>query len=203
MATTHDIFPLFDIQNVQFADQYQLGAWWARYGEEQGTGPQSDTYFILNVTDLIEIGGFTNPPCRRSFHLGFFLGMVHGRILDPQTNRQWPFATTLVTLSDPPFTRGYRAGRVWFFYEADEDERRLTESYVMQRLSELASERHEYNDEQSTIRSALGCLLGELSGQVFPLTLEEHEQIQEEDRQFLAEYDAQHTKDALPVVVLP
>lgn len=45
-------------------------------------------------------------------------------------------------------------------------------------------------DEQGTINFALGCMLGELSGQVFPLTQDEHERIQEEDRQFLAEYEA-------------
>jgi hypothetical protein len=86
----------------------------------------------------------------------------------------------------PHFTRGYCAGRVWYFYEANPDEHRLTETYPMQRLHELVTEHHEYLDEQGTINFALGCLLGELSGQLFPLTQEEHERIQEEDRPFLA-----------------
>jgi len=37
-------------------------------------------------------------------------------------------------------------------------------------------------------------ILGELSGQLFPLTQEEHERIQEEDRQFLAEYQARRSE---------
>lgn len=60
----------------------------------------------------------------------------------------------------------------------------------MQRLHELVTERHEYRDEESTINIALDCLLGELSGQLFPLTQEAQERILEEDRQLLTEYEA-------------
>jgi len=116
--------------------------------------------------------------------------MVHGGILNPQTGKPWSRVATLVRLSNPHLIRGYRAGRVWFFYEADEDESRLTDTLIMERFSELASERHRYNDEESTVTFSLGCVLGELSGQVCHLTRDEHEQIQEEDRQFLAEYEA-------------
>jgi hypothetical protein len=79
----------------------------------------------------------------------------------------------------------------------------------MQRLHELATERHEYMDAQGTISFTLGCMLGELSGQLFPLTQDEHERIQEEDRQFLAEYEGrkagaveEHNTEPLPTTVL-
>jgi hypothetical protein len=195
MATTkHDVPPLLDIQNAEFANQYQEGAYWARYGDEQGNGPQPDTYFIVNVTMLIESGHFNDLQSAWFPNLGFFLGMVPGGLLIPQTGELRPDVTTLVTLSDPCMIRGYRAGRVWFFYEASPDERRLTDTYLMQRFHELATESHEYMDAQGTINFALGCILGELSGQVFPITQEEHECIQEEDRQFMAEYEAQWAK---------
>ena len=45
--------------------------------------------------------------------------MAHGGVLNPQTGELQPHLTTLVTLSDPNFARGYRAVRVWFFYGAD------------------------------------------------------------------------------------
>lgn len=189
--TKHDVLPLLDIHKNQFADQYQQGAWWARYGDEQGKGPQPDSYFITNVTWLIDKGRFHDLQSPWFPLVGFFLGMVHGGILDPVTGLLRPDVTTLVRLNDPDLTRGYRAGRVWFFYEADPNERRLTDSYLMQRLHELARDRSSFKEEQGTINFSLGSLLGELSGQVFPLTQQEHEHIQEEDRQFLAECQAQ------------
>ena len=193
-ATKRDVTPIVDIQSAEFAHQYQLGAYWARYGDEQGNGPQSDAYFIVNVTALMESGHANDLQIAWFPNLGFFLGMVHGGILSPETGELRPGVTTLVTLSDLCFTRGYRAGRVWFFYESDPHERRLTDIYLIRRLHELATENHQYMDEQGTISFALGCMLGELSGQLFPLTQEEHERIQEEDRQFLAEYEARRSE---------
>ena len=32
--------PLLDIHNAEFAHWYELGVWWAMYGEEQGKGPE-------------------------------------------------------------------------------------------------------------------------------------------------------------------
>src|SRR5712664_1553786 len=133
--TQHDIPSLLDIQNALFAKQYQLGAYWARYGDEQGNGPQSDTYFITNVTTLIESGQSLDLQSCWFTHLGFFLGMVHGGLFSPQTSKLWPHVTTLVKLSDHFVTCGYRAGRVWFFYEADKGERRLTDVSLIERLA--------------------------------------------------------------------
>lgn len=190
----HDVTPILDIQSTEFAEQYQLGAYWARYGDEQGHGPQPDTSFIANVTTLIESGYFNDPQSTWFPLLGLFLGMVHGGVFSPQTGELRSDVTTLVRLSDHYVTRGYRAGRSWYFYESDADDRRLTDTYLMQRLHELATENHTYMDVEGTITFALGCILGELSGQIFPLTQEEHERIQEEDRQFLAEYEARRTE---------
>src|SRR5438445_9824495 len=111
--TKHNVTPILDIQSAEFAYQYQLGAWWARYGDEQGNGPQPDTYFIANVTTLLESGHLNDLQSTRFPSLGFFLGMIHGGLLSPQTGLLRPHLTTLVKLSDHYVTRGYRAARVW------------------------------------------------------------------------------------------
>ena len=122
----------------------------------KATAPPSDTYFITNVTALIKSDHFNDLQGMRFPHLGFFLGMVHGSLFNPQTGLLWPHLTTLIRLSDPYVIRGYRAGRVWFFYEANPDERRLTDTHLMQRLHELATESHAYADIEGTINFALG-----------------------------------------------
>ena len=39
VTTRHGVTSILDIQSVEFARQYQLGAYWARYGDEQGDAP--------------------------------------------------------------------------------------------------------------------------------------------------------------------
>src|SRR6266446_1567898 len=193
VRTKLHIPPLLDIQSAEFARQYQLGAHWARYGDGQGHGPRADTSVIENLTRDIRERPVHTSTALWPRSLGFSLGLVHGSVLDPQTGTLRPTVTTLVTLSDPQFIRGYHAGRVWFFYEAEPHERRLTDTALMQRLYELATEYHQYWDAQGTINFALGCLLGELSGHLLPLTADEQKRIQEEDRHF-AEDEAQRAK---------
>ena len=71
------------------------------------------------MTKHLQSGHLTSLQNDRFPHLGFYLGMAHGGVLNPQTGELQPHLTTLVTLSDPNFARGYRAVRVWFFYGAD------------------------------------------------------------------------------------
>lgn len=163
------VSPLLDIQSAEFAKQYELGVWWAMHGDEQGNGPQPDRYLITNLTRHIASGHFHDLTSSWFPQLGFYLGMVHGGILSPQTGKQRPKVSTLVFLCDPNFTRGYRAGREWYFFDAQPDERRLSETYVIKRLYELATEHQQYREEQSTLNFSYGCLLGELSGQPFPM----------------------------------
>lgn len=104
MATTkRDVPPILDNQSAEFAHQYQLSAYWAQYGDEQGNGPQSDAYFIVNVTALIESGHVNDLQIAWFPNLGFFLGMVHGGILSPETGELRPGVTTLVTLERSVF----------------------------------------------------------------------------------------------------
>jgi hypothetical protein len=65
------VCPLLDITDPEFAKQYELGVWWAIYGDEQGKGKYDDRYVVGNIELLLN----------RAFdlsHVGFCLGMIHG-----------------------------------------------------------------------------------------------------------------------------
>ncbi len=69
--------------------------------------------------------------------------------------------------------RGYRAGREFFFVEAEPHERRMTEGYLLERLRESVTEMAHWKDVDSTWFFSVGCLLGELSGHLFPMNGQE------------------------------
>ncbi len=95
---------LFDIEDAEFAHQYGLGVWWAMYGDDQGNGPYDDHYLIDNISRNIQAGRYDRFPSPWFAHTGFYFGMLHGGYLAGQ-------AETLVVLTDPDFTRGYRQRR--------------------------------------------------------------------------------------------
>src|SRR5260370_5139654 len=79
------VAPLLSIENKEFAHWYELGAWWALYGDEQGRGPYYDRYLIENISDGIQSGWYNNPRSGWLPMVGFFIGMVHGGMYDPAT----------------------------------------------------------------------------------------------------------------------
>ena len=170
-----NITPILDFQSVKLANQYWLGV---QYGMQQSDGPQPDRYLIENLTH-----------CIMAFQLHpvvYHLGAVHGSILDPRTCEPRSQVSTLVTLTDSEVSRGYYAGRVWFFVSTETDqERRLSDMLVMQRVHELATEEYRHADKQECINFGLGCLLGELSGYLFPWTVREQECLDQESLQIL------------------
>ena len=162
--------PLIDIQSTEFAKQYELGRWWSMYGDEQGQGPVPASYLVTNLKRYAEQDYFgTNDPYHLS-HLGFFFGMYHGGILSPQTGKRRPDVTTLAHLDHRDAKRGYRAGRAFYFVDAEPHEQRYTEHSLIERLRESVTEMASWHDGESTWFFAVGCLLGELSGQCFPMT---------------------------------
>ena len=78
--------------------------------------------------------------------------------------------TTLAHLDHRDAKRGYRAGRAFYFVDAEPHERRMTESYLIERLHESVSEMASWRNGDGTWFFFVGCLLGELSGQLFPMT---------------------------------
>jgi len=169
-ARSSTIVPLIDIQSAEFAEQYELGKWWSMYGDEQGKGPVPASYLVTNLQCYAERDYFgTNDPYHLS-HLGFFLGMYHGGILSPQTGQRRSDVTTLAHLDHRDAKRSYRAGREFYFVDAEPHEQRYTEYRLIDRLRESVTEMASWRDGESTWFFAVGCLLGELSGQCFPMT---------------------------------
>ena len=162
--------PLIDIQSAEFAEQYELGRWWSMYGDEQGKGPVPASYLVTNLQRYAEGDHFgTNDPSHLH-HLGFFLGMHHGGILSPQTGQLRHDVTKLAHLDHRDARRGYRAGRAFYFVEAEPEEQRYTEGRLIDRLRESVTEMAAWRDGESTWFFSVGCVLGELSGQCFPMT---------------------------------
>jgi hypothetical protein len=169
-ASISTIVPLIDIQSREFAKQYELGKWWSMYGDEQGKGPVPASYLVTNLQRYAEADYFgTNDPYHLS-HLGFFFGMYHGGILSPQTGQLRPDVTTLAHLDHRGARRGYRAGREFYFVDAEPHEQRYTECRLIDRLRENVTEMASWRNADNTWFFAVGCVLGELSGQCFPMT---------------------------------
>jgi hypothetical protein len=166
------VCPLLDIEHPEFARLYGLGMFWALYGEEQGCGPYEDTYLIENMERGINDGWYDNLSSPWFASLGFYLGMLHGGMLDPAT-RQLRHSETLVVLTDPDFAQGYHVGRDYYFTEALLEGRHLTDTLFMEAINGLALDHHTYRDPVEVIRYALGCRIGELSGAILPLSVDE------------------------------
>lgn len=76
-------------------------------------------------------------------------------------------------LDHPETKRGYRASREFFFVDAEPHERRITEGDLVERLHESITEMTSWKDGDGTWFFSMACLLGELSGHLFPMN--EHE----------------------------
>ena len=95
--------------------------------------------------------------------------MYHGGVLEPSTGRLRPDMKTLVHLDHRDTKRGYRAGREFYFVDAEPHERRMTEGYLIERLCESVTEMAYWKDLDSTWFFSVSYLLGELSGHLFPM----------------------------------
>lgn len=118
---------LLEIENVDFKHWYELGVWWALYGDGQGNGPYDDCYLIGNFTSHIKSGWYNDFADGWFPMIGFELGMCHGGMIDPKT-RQIRLYETIVQLTDPDFAKGYHVGRDYYFYEAPEEEKHPTDT---------------------------------------------------------------------------
>lgn len=111
---------------------------------------------------------------------------MHGTILT-DTGSVRHDVTTLAALDTKDAGRGYRAGRHYVFFEAAPQERRLADDYLIERLHEIAAECTAWHDADSVWRYAVATILGELSGQVFPVTQEEQAYWEAQERAARAE----------------
>jgi hypothetical protein len=169
--------PLIDIQSTTFAERYVSGVcWrlfgWREHGEIEAQGPLPEHYLIDNLkmcARLKRLDGSHDEPLRAD--IGYFLGMLHGGALTPDGSLR-PEAKTLVTIHTNDFREGYACGRRDYFTRYEEIAH--TEDELLDLLKARAQDNLYLGREQDTLRWAIGCSVGELSGRLFPLTQQEH-----------------------------
>lgn len=159
VARRFSVEPLLEITDPEFAHQYSLGLWWALYGDYQGNGPYDDRYLIENISRNIQAGRYNNPSSPWFTSLGFYLGMLHGGMLDPAT-RQLRERNTLVVLTDPDFAQGYN--------QRHQDGQLLTDSIFAQFIHQWALSR--ITDQ--ALAYELGLLTGALAQMLIPAMLQ-------------------------------
>ena len=145
--------PLLELTDSEFAHWYSLGVFWALYGDEQGLGPQVDTYLIENVTHAVRTGWYDRLDSGHLQPSGFYLGMVHGGMLTPGTHQVRP-VDTIVRLTNSAFKNGYQASRHTPF--AATDSLFTTALHTFRR----------YSDKE--IAYELGTLIGTLEAALIP-----------------------------------
>jgi hypothetical protein len=172
---------LLEIENPEFAHWYELGVWWAMYGEQQGNGLYDDRYLIDNLSSHIESGWYDDVSHGWLPMLGFELGMIHGGMIDPIT-REIRSSVSLVNLTDPDFTKGYWVGREYYFFEAPPEEQHPTDTWLMGVIHEWALGYHTWHEPKETLNYCMGCRIGALSAALLPLGEQERLQIEAKNR---------------------
>jgi hypothetical protein len=155
---------LLEVNDAEFKHWYELGVWWAIYGDGQGIGVYNDCYLIINLTNHIKAGWYDNPQNGWLSMLGFEVGMVHGGYLTHPSD-------TLVVLTDLDFAKGYEVGRDYCFNEAPLEGRIFSDTLFCQSVQEWAKGYAEWRDPDAVLRYVLGCRIGELSGALIPALL--------------------------------
>jgi len=169
------IYPLVDLSTDAFRQAYHHGLWWCMYGECTHNGPLDDCYLVDNLK-TVAMRGYFDGEHESSLlpSIGFYIGMIHGGILSPETGELLQGSTTLVTFTNKWTRKGYRAGREWFFNEVEPEKRRFTDTSFIKRLRESINDMLSFRHRASTWSYSIGCVLGELSGQLFPQTAQEY-----------------------------
>lgn len=90
------VTPLLDIENAEFAHWYELGEWWAMYGDEQGKGAYRDRYIIDVLHHGILSHWFDSVTSGWFPFVGFNIGMLHGGMLNPCTHEVRPYGELVI-----------------------------------------------------------------------------------------------------------
>lgn len=175
------ITPLLDIQHEDVAHAY-------REGFLDHSQANNHPLAVRNVVNCIQAAIEQQWFDRRHdaqlrCFIGFLIGEVHGKVVSANGTCQ-PDVTTLVKLNNDDEQRGYQAGRLWYFYEATASERFFSEDELLNRLHEYASDSPLWSDPDGVWSYNIACLLGELSGHLFPLTAQEQQYWEAEYRWF-------------------
>lgn len=168
--------PLIDIQSDTFAKQYVVGVrWrlfgWHEHGEVEAQGPLPEDYLIGNLKMCAQINRFDGRHDEQlRVDIAFFLGMLHGGVLTPDGTLRSD-ANTLVILHTKEFRQGYERGRHGYFTQYEQITH--TEDELLDLLKACAKENLYLDREQSMLSFVTGCIVGELSGRLFPMTEQE------------------------------
>jgi hypothetical protein len=175
MATKQQqVISFIDFDTSIFAEYYQQGLRRFLFYEHEHAGPISDEDVVATFKNFTYTGlfdGQQEQSLRRA--VGTCLGTICAGVLSLLTGQLRTDVTTLVAICNQNTARGYRAGREWFFVDAVPHEHRYTESRLIERLRESVLEMVHCQDSEPTWLFAIGCLLGELSGQLFPMNDQE------------------------------
>ncbi len=173
------VTPFLDVQDVTFAKHYSYGVRWSLFGERENSGLLEDSYLVQNFMRYIVAGCFDGQHEQAVFQsIGFCLGMIHGGMLLPD-GTQRSEVTALVCIQNQDFAKGYQIGRNWFFNEFEPHERMKTDRDFVQRLQGFVEDQESvhpgyfHTGGTDLIFWYIGCLLGELSGYIFPQREEE------------------------------
>lgn len=115
------IFPLLTIQHEVFRDQYERGLARSLFETHEPPHPLHDLYLVdMFMRARNTFHSFDGQHQEHLYaHIGLTLGEIHGSVLLSSNGTLRPDVTTLVTLRDGEVKRGYRAGREFYFIEAD------------------------------------------------------------------------------------
>ncbi|HLQ29334.1 MAG TPA: hypothetical protein VK140_08865 [Ktedonobacteraceae bacterium] len=202
VTNTLQITPLLDIRHEDVAQSYREGVSDSIRHRHEPV-PLTSLLTCLKQAIAVQVFDGQHQQAARAF-IGCHLGTIHGAVLTAKGTRR-PDVSTLVLLESRDAIRGYRAGRHWLFEEAEPQERRWTDDYVVERFHELALDAPDWHDDPEGVwQFTLACLVGELSGQIFPVTPKEQarwEREREKARAWLARQQAQGIqRDTEPVL---
>ena len=204
MAQRQPVSPLIDFCSAESRKQYDNGVWWRLHGwrtrgRAEAPGLLPDSYFVNDLKGCVARHEFDTPAGeQRARHsLCFSLGLLHGGVLSPETGLLRPQVTTLVVLTNVECARGYNVGRRWYFVDAMPDENRVyTDEQVMEGLRLLVQEeRAAFVEKDDTlVQYTVGTLLGAISAQLFPATVEEQQRWEAERQHWMQRIEQQERK---------
>ena len=181
--------PLIDMKNPTFAKHYQDGLYWSLYGDYKGDKPFSDAHLVANLKRVAAKGYFDGQHEDRLLHVGFYLGALHGCLLSPESGAIRSDVRALATFTPPDAAKGYYVGRRDCSMGRPPNERIYRDSELLEELCQIAQDVMGYPDEENSWYYSIGCVLGNLSEQVFPATPEEYQQWEAEYRQWQERYE--------------
>jgi hypothetical protein len=187
------VTPLVDVKSPAFAEHYYDGLRWSLYGDYKGDKPFLDTHLVVNFKQDAAKGYFDGQHENNLLYVGFYLGALHGCLLS-ETGTVRSDVHALATFTHPDAAIGYYVGRRDCFMDTSPNERIYTDGELLEELRQIAQDVMGYPDEENSWYYSIGCVLGNLSVQVFPATPEEHQQWQAEYRRWQEEYEQELAK---------